>query len=325
MVGSGPPFALGAPIGSTAITLVILNPASGRGKGKKLRPRVERGLRDAGIEFDLVETTGPGHAVTLGRDAAAAGVARVLCVGGDGTLHETANGLLQGPPAADGATGPALGVIPIGTGNDFAKLLGVFKLPPEAAAARMAGASERLFDVGRVINEYFTNSLGIGFDAEVVRQADKLPGLRGLAVYVVAVYKTFVIFRAPVLEVVSPAHRETGAMMMLECSIGVSAGGGFYLTPHADPSDGLLDVCLIRKVGLLKFLRYVPLVLSGTHGDIKEVAMFSTESLTIRSPEGPLLLHLDGELRAPEGREIEVTLAPKRLRVLVGAGGGKKA
>jgi YegS/Rv2252/BmrU family lipid kinase len=302
-------------------TLLILNPASGRGLGRKFRPRIERALRDAGIPFDLVETTGPGDAVTLAKEAVAAGVERVLCGGGDGTVHEVANGLLQGPPAEDGATRPALGVIPIGTGNDFAKLLGVFKLPPETAARRMAGATERLFDVGRVIGEYFSNSLGIGFDAEVVRQADKLIRLRGLAVYVVAVYKTFATFRAPVLEVESATHRETGAMMMLECSIGVSAGGGFYLTPLADPCDGLLDVCLIRKVGLLKFLRYVPRVLSGKHTGLKEVAMLRTASLKIRSPEGPLLLHLDGELRAPEQREIEVTLAPKRLRVLVGAGG----
>ena len=299
-------------------TLVVLNPASGRGLGRKLRPRVERALRAAGIAFELVETTGPGHAVTLGGEAAAAGVARVICVGGDGTVHETANGLLKGPPAADGATKPALGTIPIGTGNDFAKLVGVFKLPPEAAAARMAAARERLFDVGRVIGEHFTNSLGIGFDAEVVRQADRLTRLRGLAVYVVAVYKTFVTFRAPVLDVTSPAHHETGPMMMLECSIGVSAGGGFYLTPDADPTDGLLDVCLIRKVGLLKFLRYVPRVLKGTHTSLEEVELFRTATLTIRSPEAPLLLHLDGELRAPGSREIEVTLAPRRLRVLAG-------
>ena len=154
-----------------------------------------------------------------------------------------------------------------------------------------------------MIGEHFTNSLGIGFDAEVVRQANRLTRLRGLAVYVVAVYKTFVTFRAPVLEVVSAAHRETGPTMMLECSIGVSAGGGFYLTPQADPSDGLLDVCLIRKVGLLKFLRYVPRVLKGTHLGLAEVAMFRTPSLTIRSPEEPLLLHLDGELRAPEAAD----------------------
>lgn len=300
-------------------TLVILNPASGRGLGRKLRPRVEAALRGTGGAFELIETTGRGHAVTLGREAAECGVERVICVGGDGTVHEVANGLLQGPAGPDGATGPALGTIPIGTGNDFAKLAGVFKLPPEVSAARMAGASVRVFDVGSVLGEFFANSLGIGFDAEVVRQADRLTQLRGLAVYVVAVYKTFVTFRAPVLEVASAAHRETGAMMMLECSIGISAGGGFYLTPDADPADGLLDVCLIRKVGLLKFLRHVPRVLKGSHTRLPEVAMFRTPSLTIRSPDAPLLLHLDGELRAPEVREIEVTVAPRRLRVLVAA------
>ena len=302
-------------------TLVVLNPASGHGLGARLRPRIERGLRDAGIAFDLVETTGPGHAVELGRSAAAAGVARLLAAGGDGTVHEVANGLLQGPAAADGATVTALGTIPIGTGNDFAKLANVHKLGPEAAAARMAGAAERRFDVGKVVGEYFDNSLGIGFDAEVARQANQTTRLSGLAVYVAAVYKSFVSFRAPTLEVASPAHSETAPMMMLECAIGRSAGGGFYLTPDADPADGLLDVCLIRKVGLLKFLRYVPRVLQGGHTGLAEVAMFRTKSLTIRSLDRPLLLHLDGEVRTPPGRDIEVTLEAGRLRVLVAAAG----
>ncbi len=275
-------------------------------------------MHAAGVKFDLAETTGPGHALGLARDAAHDHFDRIICAGGDGTLHEAANGLLQGPFGEDGATRTALGAIPIGTGNDFAKLLGVFKLPPETAAMRMAHAEPRRFDIGRVIGESFINSLGIGFDAEANRQSSKITHLRGIAVYLVAVYKTFVLFRAPVLEVRSEVHNETGPMMMLECSIGVSAGGGFYLTPQADPSDGLLDVCLIRKVGLLQFLRDVPRVLKGTHITLDEVAMFRTSALTIRSTEAPLLLHLDGELREPESREIAVTLEPKRLRALVG-------
>jgi len=300
-------------------TQLILNPASGHGLGRKLRPRIERALRDAGLTFDVVETSAPGDAVGLAREAATRGVERIVAAGGDGTVHEVANGLLQAPPAADGATGPALGTIPIGTGNDFAKLVNVYKCAPEEAARRIAAAGVRRFDVGKVVGEYFDNSLGIGFDAEVARQANQTTKLSGLAVYVVAVYKSFVSFRAPVLEVASIAHRETGPMMMLECSIGRSAGGGFYLTPDADPSDGLLDVCLIRKVGLGKFLRYVPKVLSGKHTGLAEVAMFRTASLRIRSTDRPLLLHLDGEVRAPESREVEVTLEPGRLRVLVGA------
>jgi len=299
-------------------TLLILNPASGHGLGRKLRPRIERALRDAGVACDVLETSAPGDAVGLARDAAARGVGRVVAAGGDGTVHEVANGLLQAPPAADGATRPALATIPIGTGNDFAKLVGVYKLPPEEAAKRIAAGRVRVFDVGKVVGEYFDNSLGIGFDAEVARQANQATRLSGLAVYVVAVYKSFVSFRAPTLEVSSTAHRETGPMMMLECSIGRSAGGGFYLTPDADPADGLLDVCLIRKVGLGKFLRYVPRVLSGKHTGLKEVAMFRTASLRIRSTDRPLLLHLDGEVRAPDAREIEVSLEAGRLRVLVG-------
>ena len=299
-------------------TLLILNPASGHGLGRKLRPRIERALRDAGVACDVLETSAPGDAVGLARDAAARGVGRVVAAGGDGTVHEVANGLLQAPPAADGATRPALATIPIGTGNDFAKLVGVYKLPPEEAAKRIAAGRVRVFDVGKVVGEYFDNSLGIGFDAEVARQANQATRLSGLAVYVVAVYKSFVSFRAPTLEVSSTAHRETGPMMMLECSIGRSAGGGFYLTPDADPADGLLDVCLIRKVGLGKFLRYVPRVLSGKHTGLKEVAMFRTASLRIRSADRPLLLHLDGEVRAPDAREIEVALEAGRLRVLVG-------
>ncbi|HXY69589.1 MAG TPA: diacylglycerol kinase family protein [Gemmatimonadales bacterium] len=299
-------------------TLVILNPASGHGLGRKLRPRIEHALREAGVAFDLVETGAPGDAVGLAREAAGR-VERILAAGGDGTVHEVANGMLQAAPAPDGATRPALGTIPIGTGNDFAKLVNVYKRPPEEAARRMAAATVRRFDVGKVIGEYFDNSLGIGFDAEVARQANQTTKLSGIAVYVAAVYKSFVSFRAPILDVASSAHRETGPMMMLECSIGRSAGGGFYLTPDADPADGLLDVCLIRKVGLMKFLRYVPRVLGGKHTGLAEVAMFRTASVRIRSTDRPLLLHLDGEVRAPESREIEVTLEAGRLRVLVAA------
>jgi len=300
-------------------TLVILNPTAGRGKCARLRPRIERGLRDAGVKFDLVETTGPGHALGLARDAASQGFSKLLCAGGDGTVHEAANGLLQSPLAKDGATQVALGVIPAGTGDDFAKLVNVYRLPPEAAVARMARATEARFDVGRVDGgEYFDNVLGIGFDAEVVRNALKIRRLKGILVYLASIYRTFVTFRAPVLEVVSDAHTETSPMMMLGVMNGVCEGGGFYLTPESDPKDGLLDVCLIRKVGLLKFLQDVPRVMKGTHVDLPEVSIFKTARLTIRCADRPLVLELDGELREPHKREIDVVLEPRKLRVLVG-------
>src|SRR3990172_6018700 len=264
-------------------TLVILNPASGRGKAAKARNRVARGMKDTGQPFELVETTGPGHAIGLAREATQSGVTRIICAGGDGLIHEVANGLLAAPPADHGATRAALGVIPLGTGNDYAKLLGVYGLPPESAAARLVHARTERHDVGKAWNEHFDNIFGCGFDVEVV----------------------------------SEEHRETGQMMMLSVDIGICGGGGFYLTPQADPADGALDVCVIRKVSLLTFLRAVPRVMKGTHGDLDQVTMFRSREVTIRSPNGPLVVQMDGELREPGLSEVTVTIEPARLSVLV--------
>jgi len=299
-------------------TLVILNPTAGRGRCAKLRSRIEHGLRDSGLKYELVETTGPGHALGLARDAAGHGITKVFCAGGDGTVHEVANGLMQSPLADDGATRCALGCIPAGTGDDFAKLVNVYKLPPEAAVARMARAEETRFDLGRLESEYFANVLGIGFDAETTRNSLKIRRLRGVMVYLVSIYRTFITFKPPVLEVTCDEHTETSAMMMLGVMNGVSEGGGFYLTPESDPRDGLLDVCLIRKVSLFQFLRDVPRVMKGTHVGLPEVSVFKTRRLTIRSLDQPLVLEIDGELREPYKREIDITIEPGRLRVLVG-------
>ncbi len=296
---------------------VILNPWAGRGRGAKARHLVQRALRDTGVRYEMVETTGPGHAIGLTREAVAAGVTRILAASGDGIVHEVANALLDMPPAEDGATPAAVGCIPLGTGNDFAKLVGVFGLPPEVAAARMVHADTDRFDAGQVLGEWFDNIFGVGFDAEVVRHANRIRRLRGVAVYLAAIYRTFLTFKPPMLEVVSAEHHETSAMMMLAANIGIAGGGKFFLTPQADPRDGRLDVCLIRAVGVTTFLRAVPKVMKGTHATLDEVELFQTTAVTVRSADGrPLVLQLDGELREPNVTEVTATIAPLRLRVL---------
>jgi diacylglycerol kinase (ATP) len=106
-------------------------------------------------------------------------------------------------------------------------------------------------------------------------------------------------------------------MMMVEVCNGTTAGGAYRFAPAADPADGYLDVCLVRRVSLARFLVAIPRVMRGTHAGMKEVTLFRTREVTLRAPETPLLLHLDGELRAPAVHECTVSIAPGRLNVLV--------
>lgn len=233
-------------------------------------------------------------------------------MGGDGTVHEVANGLLRHGGDV------LLGVVPIGSGNDFAKLVGVYRHSPVRAVRRLVTAHVAAFDVGKAFDEYFVNSMGFGFGPEVVRVRSAMPGLTGVLSYLVPVLRAFASFRPPLLDVRSPGFAETGYMMMVEICNGTTAGGSFQFAPDAAPGDGRLDVCLVRQVSLLRFLLAVPRVVRGTHTTMREVVLFQTAgAITVRSPEGPLLVHLDGELREPGLRECIVRLEPARLRVMV--------
>jgi len=161
------------------------------------------------------------------------------------------------------------------------------------------------------------NSVGFGFGPEVVRVRNAMPGLSGFASYFVPVLRAFARFRPPRLEVRARGFAETGNMMMVEVCNGTTAGGSYRFAPDAQPGDGRLDVCLVRRVSLLRFLMALPRVMRGTHATMREVALFQTREVAIRSLDGPLLLHVDGELREPDARECTVRVEPGRLKVMV--------
>ena len=291
--------------------IVILNPAAGGGKAGRARDRLAQAFGDSGWSVDIVTTEHPGHATELATRAARDGVERVIAVGGDGAVHEVANGLLLA------GSGAALGVVPVGTGNDFAKLTGVYRHNVEGAVARLVSATPRSFDAGKVLGEFFVNTLGFGFGPAVVRTRNAMPGLKGFLSYLVPVLRTFARFRPPFFEVQADGYHERGNMMMVEVCNGTTAGGSYRFAPDADPADGLLDVCLIGEISLPRFLSALPKVMRGTHGRMKEVTLVRTRSLTLRTPAAPLIMHLDGELRTPDVRECTVTLEPGCLNVLV--------
>jgi diacylglycerol kinase (ATP) len=288
---------------------VIINPVAGRGRGARLARSIAETFRARDWEVDIRETQAPGDERALAEAGAREGWPLVVAAGGDGTVHGAANGLIR-----SGRRSTALGVLGIGTGNDFARLVGA---PGEVERGVMALETdvERSFDVGEVEGEYFTNGFGVGFDTAVLTEMQGLPTLRGSALYAVAVYRAFLRYRAPTITVQAAEQTVSAPTMLAEVSIGRTAGGGFRLTPDADPSDGLFDVCMIRRVGLWKFLRWVPRVVAGTHGSLPPVTMFRTAEIRLGTPGLPLVAHLDGELRRYTAEAVTLRVVPQALRV----------
>jgi len=294
----------------------VLNPAAGRGAAARALDPIAREFHHQGWSVEVERTERPGHGAELAARAVQAGAQRIVAVGGDGTVHDVANGLLRHGRGGRGGD-VALGVVPIGSGNDFAKLVGVYRHSPVRAVRRLVTAQTARFDAGLVCDEYFVNSVGFGFGPEVVRVRNAMPGLSGFASYFVPVLRAFARFRPPRLEVRARGFAETGNMMIVEVCNGTTAGGSYRFAPDAQPGDGRLDVCLVRRVSLLRFLMAVPRVMRGTHATMREVALFQTREVAIRSLDGPLLLHVDGELREPDARECTVQVEPGRLKVMV--------
>jgi diacylglycerol kinase (ATP) len=295
-----------------------MNPAAGHGRSARFREEVLVAARRHWGEVTLELTERPGHATELAR-AHGGGVERVIAVGGDGTVHEVANGLLT----AGRATPPPLGVVSVGTGNDFAKMTSSARLRPAEAIAAFATGGTRLFDVGLAWGEYFVNSLGVGLDADVARRVNMYKHWPGALGYVVAALQAIIHRRSLRLRIEADGESWSGPTVVLEVGVGPCAGGVFYLTPDARPDDGLLDVCAIGPFGLGFLLTKAPRVLKGRHTTLPQVRMAKCTRLRVESADGPLIAHLDGELRSPGTEVLEVTLRRAVLPVLVaGAGAG---
>ena len=291
---------------------VILNPAAGRGAAALVRSVVARELEGAGVRFTMVATSRRGHAAELAEAAARQGWPAVVAVGGDGTVHEVVNGLMR---AADDGPSVALGIVGVGSGNDFAMLAGVPRNAAEAVQ-RMTSVEPRAVDVGRVGAEWFSNGVGIGLDARVAIQVDRRRRFRGMAMYLHALAAVLRAFRPPHMTVELDGERVAdGPMTLVTVGNGGRHGGGFWICPDARIDDGVLDVCTCDALGTLGILRFLPRVMRGTHTSASCVRMHRGTRVRVTSPD-PLPVHADGEVIADDARELLIELFPGRLRVL---------
>lgn len=292
-------------------TLVIANPLAGRGRVSQALPRLGS-LLDLHLgEHQLILTEAPGHAERLAREAAAAGASRVVVVGGDGTVGEALNGLA--------GTGTALGIVPIGTGNDLARNLGI-PLSLEGALASLPGAVRRRIDLGEESERRFGVIVGVGFAADVMRQTNRrLGAAKGSAAILVSILQTVAELRpVPVrlyLEEGTAAERIVEAPMTALFIMNTrTTGGGLAVCPEAQPDDGLLDLCLMKDISRVDFLATLPKAYFGKHGGQPKVEFFRARAVRLQA-DRPLVKMFDGDLfgDAP----LSVRVVPGALDVLV--------
>jgi diacylglycerol kinase (ATP) len=303
--------------------LVILNPAADRGRAKHHAPILERAFRRAGVEAKVRLTRGHGHAVELAEQAAHDGWPAVVAVGGDGIVHEVANGLMRA--AGEQPTIP-LGVIPAGSGNDFAKMIGAYGTRPTEAAERLCSAVPRRVDIGRVTRWsaetaypavwHFTNGIGLGFDAQVGVRASRIKHLHGMMIYAVALLQVLRQLRTPSMRVVLDGREIADRpLVVTTVSNGACHGGSFWLCPHAIVDDGLFDVLIADARSVWDLTRLIPSVMRGTHLGAWGVELHRGQRVSVASDE-PLPIHADGEIVGHAVREIEMQILPGRLTVL---------
>lgn len=294
--------------------LLVANPAAQNGNGAAAARRAAQMLRASlGDEsFSMVLTESAGRAIDLAAQAGCYDT--VLALGGDGIVHEVANGLMRLPVEAR----PALGVIPVGSGNDYARTLG---MPGslDKAVTRVLRAPSSLLDIGRCNGEYFVETLSFGLDASIALdtiERRKRSRLTGFLLYAASGIDQLAHH---LVEYRFEARLDCGkllggSMFLFAVQIGPTYGGGFRICPAAQPNDGLLDLCiaqppLSRPRATCIFL----MAKNGWHTRVKHVAFHEAASLDLRFDKAPPA-QVDGE--PITGDRFHIELVPQALRVI---------
>ena len=276
--------------------LCLFNPEANFGRARKLSKALKR-ISEGEGNSDWQETLRPGHARELAYQASQE-YSRIIAIGGDGTTHEVANGLMR----LDSAQRPELGVVPIGSGNDFSKSAGIRKQPEEALIYALRSSAQSIdlgkLEMGKDIVVYWINALGIGFDAKVDIYSKRLRHLHGFWVYFIAALQTILLNHTP-YHLTGKINNQIWKrdLLMLILSNGKQEGGGFKIAPQSKLNDGQLEYIAVKDISRFKMLLSIPFFLLGTHNHLPYVETRQVTKMQIESDQ-PLCIHADGEVLA---------------------------
>lgn len=289
--------------------LFIINPKAGKGKALSYVEKIHNLFKYRSDEYEIVLTEKVGHATEIVRLYTSRSTYRIYSIGGDGTLNEVLNGIVN--------TDSSLGIIPAGSGNDFIRsLIGNEKL--EDILIKTIEGSCEYIDIATVNERYFLNISSIGFDAEVVSNArnyKKKRFISGSMAYLISLFKTAMSFKGIKVNINIDSIEYEEDIYLLAVGNGQYYGGGIRIAPYANLKDGYLEVYIIKKVSFFKLLKELPKVFKGTHSSgIKEVVYIRGKNIKAIS-ERDIIVNIDGELI--KSSTIEFSIISKGVSIIM--------
>ncbi len=282
----------------------IINPIAGFRRDKSFIEELIR-RRCKNLDFTIIHTAAPGDATRLAQEAATEGYHAVVAVGGDGTVNETASGLV--------GTDTALGIIPRGSGNGLARSLNI---PLQAAQALevICSGKEHRIDAGRAAHRYFFVVTGVGFDANVGHKFN-LAAWRGPLPYFYIAAREFANYQPEPLRLSIEDQAIDLTPFLVTVANTEQYGNGAIIAPHAKPDDGVLDVCVVQPMNFAEFVMHAPKLFNGKANTVPQITYYRSKNATIEK-SGPVLFHVDGEAQVSDG-PVNISVLPQALKVIV--------
>lgn len=284
---------------------IIVNPVAGKGRTTTLIEKVSSMLRERKVKFEFALTKAPGDATELTREATKEGWQVIVSLGGDGTASEVIGGLVD--------SDLALGIIPCGTGNDFARSLGV-PVNIEQAVHTLFAGKKRKIDIGWERDQIFANIASIGFSCEVTRRANAMKRLQGSFAYLAATYKTLSSLKAEPVRIELDDEIIETKVISVTISNMKYAGGGMVFAPNAILDDGLFDICIVGEIGKFSFALTFPQMYRNTGAKHPALSRYRSRVVRIFT-ERAVDKMFDGNINGKT--PLEAKVLPKAIDVLV--------
>jgi len=294
--------------------MLIVNPEAGSGKTMKVLPQIENILRSKKVDYEFHFTQEPMHATELVKEIGKR-FDVLVSVGGDGTINEVINGVPDFKIP--------FGMIPIGTGNDFARSCSIPYDSIEEAIQILLNHDVKNIDVGEVEGRKFVNVLGMGFEGQANWNGRKLEFIKGAFRYILAIGYTLIVFKRIPMKLTLDRKKLEDDIYLVSVGNGWNVGGGLQLTPKAKLDDGLFDVCYVKDISRWRVISNFSKLTNGRITELEEIEMYQAKHIKVESTKY-IPFHFDGEIFSDKLKKIDIRLHPQAQPIIGNWKGDKR-